>query len=670
MAVIVQSNDSAKSMSGWLEKKSRHLGKWRKRWMVSKGWILSSYKTENEQKQTECIDLKTYSDVCKSGSLSFDIYNGNKIAFSFRASTYENNQLWIGHLSSAIVKAKEHEKITKQYDGIRHIPSINLFKAPKTDHVVIVKNDHETEYVDTGGFFGVSTTGTEIRKQVFIHTNLRLRKNELLKCKFARKRGSKHPELLVYGDWPEFDNDQVIRIDLICTDDDKTGQKINKVRLQSKSWGELKNRMCNELEFPVIATVDDITMFCIEYQKNNIKYSHSRNNCRKFMIALCEFLKIQFPDAYPLEDKWYKIQEVSQFRKEKNNTEIETLDNDENIVSIHGNKYDNLNENDLFEQLYDDNILGQYYGQYFGDPIYSQLRDIVCCFVSKRNKIDDFWYEFDMLFVQSDEQLNVENDRYFGYQLKVSYEQLNCIDGTLNKSADTVFDALQIWQEARDELEINKEKTQNITADAWVRMKIKPPLLHPDECTDFLSYYSIYLQALFSHPKIEYICAALQFPIKLSALVVKLAGRKEVPAQTEHSRNIFLRTLFMRDNRVEEKTNADDTYAKRKELYLWLKNTVGLEQYYNVLMRNGYDDMDSMINITLDDLQVMGVDKIGHRRKIYKNAQMTACAWVCSNARCRNQNIQSASVCALCDKERNFSNQSEVEGPNVVDTAK
>ena len=54
---------------------------------------------------------------------------------------------------------------------------------------------------------------------------------------------------------------------------------------------------------------------------------------------------------------------------------------------------------------------------------------------------------------------------------------------------------------------------------------------------------------------------------------------------------------------------------------LWLKEDVKLPQYIDILIKNGYDDMECIQHITLDEMQQIGIDKMGHRHKILRYAQ-------------------------------------------------
>ena len=57
-----------------------------------------------------------------------------------------------------------------------------------------------------------------------------------------------------------------------------------------------------DLKVPLV----QVQAFCIKYQKENIEYSTAVNNCRKFMIELCELIHIQFPNTMNCEQYCYK----------------------------------------------------------------------------------------------------------------------------------------------------------------------------------------------------------------------------------------------------------------------------------------------------------------------------------------------------------------------------
>ena len=64
-----------------------------------------------------------------------------------------------------------------------------------------------------------------------------------------------------------------------------------------------------------------------------------------------------------------------------------------------------------------------------------------------------------------------------------------------------------------------------------------------------------------------------------------------------------------------EATSAEESIVKQ-----WLTNEVKLPQYFEALKNDGFDDMESVQDVTEDDLKAIGIDKTGHRRKILKYA--------------------------------------------------
>ncbi|XP_052267192.1 caskin-2-like isoform X3 [Dreissena polymorpha] len=54
---------------------------------------------------------------------------------------------------------------------------------------------------------------------------------------------------------------------------------------------------------------------------------------------------------------------------------------------------------------------------------------------------------------------------------------------------------------------------------------------------------------------------------------------------------------------------------KPNDLYDWLR-MLNLEQYYNTLANQGYDNIDYVIDITWEDLEEIGIQRLGHQKKI------------------------------------------------------
>ena len=97
---------------GWLSKQSRHLRRWKRRWIVLEGSTLYSFKQEKVyDNPTEQIDLKVFSSVKSSEDhthkqYSFDVYS-QEMRFSMVAQTENEKEDWIRHIGKAIVMSNQ-----------------------------------------------------------------------------------------------------------------------------------------------------------------------------------------------------------------------------------------------------------------------------------------------------------------------------------------------------------------------------------------------------------------------------------------------------------------------------------------------------------------------------------------------------------------------------------
>eukprot|EP01083_Nonionella_stella_P015274 42743_1 len=73
------------------------------------------------------------------------------------------------------------------------------------------------------------------------------------------------------------------------------------------------------------------------------------------------------------------------------------------------------------------------------------------------------------------------------------------------------------------------------------------------------------------------------------------------------------------EGNVDESSEENDSDCV--ELKEWMKRSVGLEQYTEMMIHSGYRNMKDLEFMTLDDLKEMGVHKVSHKRKIYSLAQ-------------------------------------------------
>ena len=103
---------------GWLQKRSRHMKQWRKRWVVLEESCIYTFKTDTNQisQATEIIDLHTAlyikplndiepntTKIPSDLSHCFEIYCTN-VTFIFNAETKESMNLWMKYIEQQLFK--------------------------------------------------------------------------------------------------------------------------------------------------------------------------------------------------------------------------------------------------------------------------------------------------------------------------------------------------------------------------------------------------------------------------------------------------------------------------------------------------------------------------------------------------------------------------------------
>merc|ERR1712150_120304 len=58
------------------------------------------------------------------------------------------------------------------------------------------------------------------------------------------------------------------------------------------------------------------------------------------------------------------------------------------------------------------------------------------------------------------------------------------------------------------------------------------------------------------------------------------------------------------------------------EVQLWMMNDVRLPEYTKLFVDNGFDNLDVIKAITFDDLELLGIDKLGHKKRIIQNVKL------------------------------------------------
>eukprot|EP01083_Nonionella_stella_P300707 1028071_1 len=69
-----------------------------------------------------------------------------------------------------------------------------------------------------------------------------------------------------------------------------------------------------------------------------------------------------------------------------------------------------------------------------------------------------------------------------------------------------------------------------------------------------------------------------------------------------------------------QSSSYDDGFTDEEELKKWLSLVVKLPQYFEILLANGYDDLEAVAEVTFDELERIGMNKMGHRKKMMKCA--------------------------------------------------
>eukprot|EP01084_Bolivina_argentea_P138642 244045_1 len=84
----------------------------------------------------------------------------------------------------------------------------------------------------------------------------------------------------------------------------------------------------------------------------------------------------------------------------------------------------------------------------------------------------------------------------------------------------------------------------------------------------------------------------------------------------EQGKNVSHIDIEMKNNVLT--TEKIQATKQQEELYNWLNDIVNLVQYYHVFVENGFDDLDSLTDIKMEELETIGIDKLGHRKKLLK----------------------------------------------------
>eukprot|EP01084_Bolivina_argentea_P306450 529561_1 len=94
-----------------------------------------------------------------------------------------------------------------------------------------------------------------------------------------------------------------------------------------------------------------------------------------------------------------------------------------------------------------------------------------------------------------------------------------------------------------------------------------------------------------------------------------------VLTQKQHSKDHELRQLLQEVNQLKSYNNINNdnnNISEEDKVRIWLRDKIKLPQYFNLFVENGYDDLDIIADMNQDDLREIGINRIGHRKKILK----------------------------------------------------
>eukprot|EP01083_Nonionella_stella_P173499 598666_1 len=77
-----------------------------------------------------------------------------------------------------------------------------------------------------------------------------------------------------------------------------------------------------------------------------------------------------------------------------------------------------------------------------------------------------------------------------------------------------------------------------------------------------------------------------------------------------------------------EHDDDEDMIPETEELRKWFDNVLKLPQYFQIFVDNGFEDLDSISDMTMDDLTQIKITKLGHQKKLskkYRNYKNMIC---------------------------------------------
>ena len=70
------------------------------------------------------------------------------------------------------------------------------------------------------------------------------------------------------------------------------------------------------------------------------------------------------------------------------------------------------------------------------------------------------------------------------------------------------------------------------------------------------------------------------------------------------------------NNNVFDENKENEGEKGEKQVSYFLNEIVGMNEYYKLFVENGLNDMDIICTLTMNELEQIGIKKLGHRKKI------------------------------------------------------
>eukprot|EP01084_Bolivina_argentea_P125326 222063_1 len=103
---------------------------------------------------------------------------------------------------------------------------------------------------------------------------------------------------------------------------------------------------------------------------------------------------------------------------------------------------------------------------------------------------------------------------------------------------------------------------------------------------------------------------------QINDLNSKILNMSFILENTLQKQNLSIHSNVEKINEQQNSTEIQTT--QKNHLYDWLNDIVNLPQYYSVFINSGFDDLNSLIDLTMDEMSQIGIFKLGHKKKLMK----------------------------------------------------